>query len=573
MSYYTGLGALAQGVAKGLDQYKQDTKEAEQRTYDRNRQSVADQQNTELHQQQVQGNQFKLQGLEQDSIQSKRKQYLTDQVGKAILMRDSGDTDGLFNLYGDVVNNQTLGDPKTGIYSYKVEKQPDGTANINAYDRNTGALVTTTAKGVTADHILKTFNNQIDPVGAYVSEQSSVAAKAKADREYQEKVGLKGLDWNIEQQKLGVQNKYKLGEMQFQNGLSMGRDNNQSENRVSEKAFEYQFKPQVASKANGKVAGMVQGALSYIQQNPNVLQGLSPEEQQLAIANIAIESGGNPNARSPVGATGLMQMMPIARTDVMRRGAADPYSSPTANVQGGMVQLKRLVQKYNGDMGKAIAANNWGEGNLDKHIKKYGDNWTQGLPAETANHIERFAEAHNLIKNQQASSTKVNTANLIGANVDPLTKQISTDFKDSDGISAPQVRSTLNQVSTILAKSLAASDMNERKALYSQAGNVITFMLKNSGLTPQEQYNYRDNILQGLLGESSLAAVGSKMGFMSLGQVKQAQGKNQSDGTKRGNQRANASATGNPFIDPDAELFKQAPGVDRSVINNVLRGG
>ena len=579
MSYYTGFAGLAKGIASGLALNEQKQREdeqlarqQEQQQYERKRQAVADQQNAELHTQTVQGNKYKLQDMEQEAVQNKRKQYLTDQVGRAIQMRDAGDVDSLYSLYGDVVNNQTLGDPKTGMYAYKVEKQPDGTANINAYDR-TGQLVQTTAKGITADQIIGTIYGQINPAGTYATEQQSRAEKAKADREWQEKVGLKKMDILSDHEKMRVQNIYRRDELQYSTQLGMGRDNNQSQNRIGEKAFEYRFNPQTQGNTS-KVSNMVQGALSYVQQNPAILQGLSPEEQQLAIANIAIESGGNPNAVSPVGARGLMQIMPIARTDVMQRGAADPYASPLANAQGGMVQLRRLVQKYNGDMGKAIAANNWGEGNLDKHIKKYGDNWTQGLPKETASHLERFAQAHEMLKTQQTTAPKLEVASLIGARIDPLTKQVAADFKGSE-LAAPQIRGALNQVSSLLSQSLATNDINKRKVLYSQAGQVVVNMLANSGLTPREQYSYRDTVLQGLLGENDLASVGSKMGFTGISKTV---ANNRADqqapsSNKRASQRQMAKTGDNPFIDPDAKLFEQSPDVDRSIVNGALRGG
>nr|WP_302055673.1 lytic transglycosylase domain-containing protein [Burkholderia multivorans] len=49
--------------------------------------------------------------------------------------------------------------------------------------------------------------------------------------------------------------------------------------------------------------------------------------------------------------------------------------------------MQFLMKKYGGDIRKALAAYNWGPGNLDKDIAKNGAQWEQGLPAETRKYI------------------------------------------------------------------------------------------------------------------------------------------------------------------------------------------
>lgn len=49
--------------------------------------------------------------------------------------------------------------------------------------------------------------------------------------------------------------------------------------------------------------------------------------------------------------------------------------------------MQSLMKKYGGDIRKALAAYNWGPGNLDKDIAKNGAQWEQGLPAETRKYI------------------------------------------------------------------------------------------------------------------------------------------------------------------------------------------
>ncbi len=105
---------------------------------------------------------------------------------------------------------------------------------------------------------------------------------------------------------------------------------------------------------------------------------LAPE---LIRSVIEVESAFDPQAVSPVGAQGLMQLMPATAEEL---GVSDSFD-PQQNLLGGSQYLKQLLDKYAGDLDKALAAYNWGQGNVDR--KGLGQ-----MPEETRNYLVRVKE-------------------------------------------------------------------------------------------------------------------------------------------------------------------------------------
>ena len=75
------------------------------------------------------------------------------------------------------------------------------------------------------------------------------------------------------------------------------------------------------------------------------------------------ESSYNPLALSRVGAQGLMQLMPAT---ARRFGVTDAFNAGQ-NIRGGVQYLAWLLKRYNGDLTKAAAGYNAGEGAVDRH--------------------------------------------------------------------------------------------------------------------------------------------------------------------------------------------------------------
>lgn len=108
----------------------------------------------------------------------------------------------------------------------------------------------------------------------------------------------------------------------------------------------------------------------------------------LVKAIIHTESAFNPSARSPVGAMGLMQLMPGTARDM---GVVNAYD-PAQNIEGGVKYLAWLKRQFS-NLNHVIAAYNAGHGNVKKH---------GGIPPfrETQNYVRSVnGRYHTLYKN------------------------------------------------------------------------------------------------------------------------------------------------------------------------------
>jgi soluble lytic murein transglycosylase-like protein len=100
-------------------------------------------------------------------------------------------------------------------------------------------------------------------------------------------------------------------------------------------------------------------------------------------AIIQVESNFNPTAVSPKGARGLMQLMPLTAAALH---VLDPFD-PSENIRAGAAEVRRLLDRFQGDMRLALAAYHAGEGRVMQYL---------GVPPlkSTQAYVERVLRIH-----------------------------------------------------------------------------------------------------------------------------------------------------------------------------------
>lgn len=122
-----------------------------------------------------------------------------------------------------------------------------------------------------------------------------------------------------------------------------------------------------SSTQGGDIAKMIQVAAAKY--------GVDPK---LAMAVAEAESGLSQEAVSSVGAVGVMQLMPETASSLGVRNINDPRE----NIDGGVRYLKQMLNSFDGDVTKAVAAYNAGP----QAVKNYN-----GVPpySETRNYVAK----------------------------------------------------------------------------------------------------------------------------------------------------------------------------------------
>ncbi len=119
-----------------------------------------------------------------------------------------------------------------------------------------------------------------------------------------------------------------------------------------------------------------------------------------------VESAFMPFAYSPAGASGLWQFMPSTgrRYGLKQNWWYDGRRDVVASTRAALDYLSKLLQDFDGDRLLAVAAYNWGEGNVRRVVSrnrargKPADVWSLKLPRETRSHVSRLLAIAAIVK-------------------------------------------------------------------------------------------------------------------------------------------------------------------------------
>jgi soluble lytic murein transglycosylase len=131
-------------------------------------------------------------------------------------------------------------------------------------------------------------------------------------------------------------------------------------------------------------------------------------EAALVLAVIRQESAFDPQALSPSGAMGLMQLLPSTAKQVAKKLGIKKFkdkmlvNDPTFNIRVGRLYLRQLIDRFSGSYALAIAAYNAGPGRVRGWLEEFGDprdldvdmiDWIETIPfSETRNYVQRVME-------------------------------------------------------------------------------------------------------------------------------------------------------------------------------------
>ena len=160
-------------------------------------------------------------------------------------------------------------------------------------------------------------------------------------------------------------------------------------------------------------------AFDHIIQRAAHRHGIS---EALIKAVMHTESGFNIRAKSPVGAQGLMQLMPATA----RRFKVSNAYDPEQNIMAGAEYLAWLLRRFNGNTQLALAGYNAGEGN----VAKYG-----GIPPfkETQDYVQRVLSRYNNLYIPNAGAISTASSNSSIQNITPSSTQQRQIIIAADG--------------------------------------------------------------------------------------------------------------------------------------------
>jgi hypothetical protein len=245
-------------------------------------------------------------------------------------------------------------------------------------------------------------------------------------------------------------------------------------------------------------------------------------QQADAIFNqlIQVESSGNPNAVSPVGAEGLAQLMPATQADPgfglknITQVAQEmnlPANDPRVNVEFGKRYLTAMLDRYDGDMQAALIAYNGGYGRADAWLAAGRDD--KVIPKESADYykkvggqpVEKMPDwAKDLPPAQQLSQEYQNV------------QQMRQQLRQQAQVEANNARTRMARNEQLISQARKVGDVNRLRTLLDEQDSL------RSGIQ-ETRTKLLANDQKAAASEARLAAAGAltQLTFGNVGPVEQ----------------------------------------------------
>ena len=559
MDWGSIAAAAGVGAVHGFQTHKQETKEKEQRDYDRGRQAVQDQQQAKLHEQTVKQNDYTLENNARAQAEAKRKELLSQRLGQYQNFKTMGDINNAAKYYVDFANQDNLGNPnfdQNQALAYTLND--DGTANINIVDKNTGALVRTAREKVGYDDFIAATYQQLDPTKSYetqVDNQAKSALETQKQLWEERKLGLQyGYDVNKENNK-----HYNTIELE---GIRQGGANYRAE--LGQDGANYRTELSFygknggaggaggtgggtgSGKASKGVVSGVQGAIAFAQQNAPMLSFLSndPDLYTKTIAMMGIESGGRSVPSYDNSSYGHMQLNKKYAHGFARQFGiqGDPINDVQTNIRTGAALINHLNGKYGGDTALIAAAYNAGEPAVDAAVQRWRAAGGQGhwfdhlnlkpeAKQQVYGHITKYNQALGLLggntsylpteqreqaQADQKAQAKVNYSKGMGqqvtATVNNVASSMTTELDLGEKTSAIVIGG-LSGVQTHVAKFASSPDRQERLVAYDNILKTVQQVVDSTEIgmtmTPAAKKEYVHQKAAELVGAANKVEAGA----------------------------------------------------------------
>ncbi|WP_336939376.1 lytic transglycosylase domain-containing protein [Acinetobacter modestus] len=535
------IGAIANGLANGLDRIQQQQRYNDELKYNRERQAVADQQAAEIHNQQVQRQKQVIDSGIREAEEFNRVKALQGVVGQIQQSKLTGDADGAFKTATDYINHENSSKPdwnQDHIFGYtKDTTDPNNpTFSLNLVDKNTGQVVRQLNGAATTDSLIDMFYKQINPVGAYENAKNAAATKAAKEAEQNfelKKIGIQSdndikkentkyaNDLSMEKYKFGNQSqmeKYKQGQENYRAELSQGGQNYRTEITAAGKTST------LSDKTKSSIANGVNGAIQFAENNASKLSFLSndPNTYLKTVAMMGIESGGK-NVDSYNGvSSGYMQ---INKGMV---GRFEKAYGTRDNIKQGAYFIRDLDKKYNGDPSLVAAAYNAGEPAVDRALKAWNNagqkgGWfdyldiSEAAKNEALNHVLKYNHALSLMSGTQRQTIEQgkeqyakDTAKVANTSIQSIATKMSGEL-GLEKKTAP-ILGALTGAQSDITKFANAKTSTERANAFNNIALRVENAVKNTeagiAMTPQARREYIYQYASELVGAANKTEAG-----------------------------------------------------------------